>query len=161
MTCGAMKATARRLSPALRAVASLAVASSLAACAATDALAPVTDQTSAAAPSVEAALAQVDGYPRWREFPADPRNVPTTADIRARVEGVEADQAVLEQQVAGIGWTLDRLDLEPWAQAARARLDPRLARAATPEQFREIEPWAAALRERAEAPPPVDNHTAD
>lgn len=114
------------------------------------------DPNSAAAQRVEALARADDSFPRWEDFPAEPQNVPTAADIRNQVRGLQADETELNRQVAAIDWTLDESDGAPWAERTRNRIDPRLARPVDPNEVAEALTWAARMRARSTPPPPIN-----
>ena len=114
------------------------------------------DPNSPAAQRVGALARADDSFPRWEDFPAEPQNVPTVADIRNRVLALEASEAQLNLQVAAIDWTLDEDDGAPWAERTRNRLDPRLAQAVDPAFLAAEIERARRLRERATPPPPIN-----
>jgi len=124
----------------------------LSGCLATDPFAPPTDPQSAAAQQVNEAAARNMPYPRWSEFPAAPRDVPTADDIRMQVVSTEEAKAILQAQAAELVWTLD--DTEGWATAQRGLLDMSLAQPADADAAAQTEAWAAAARAEA-IPPPV------
>lgn len=106
------------------------------------------------APRIEALVEANRGFPRWREFPAAPADLPDPARIAANVRTLEGDAGALAGEVARIDWTLG----DPAALAAEARaqtdavpVSPDAARSAA-----EIDAFAETLRARAKAPPPVD-----
>lgn len=160
MTGDEMNATARRFLRRGRApllAAALVAAGGLSGCASYDPFDEPTDPTSPAAARVEALTGADMSYPRWAEFPAAPRDVPTAADIREQVVALEAADAALGREVAAIAWFLGPEDLEPWAARTRNRVDRRLAQPAPPGAVAEAEAWARAQRARATPPPPIDN----
>lgn len=124
----------------------------LSGCLASDPFAPPTDPQSAAAQQVNEAAARNMPYPRWSEFPAAPRDVPTAEDIRMQVVSTEEAKAILQAQAAELVWTLD--DTEGWATAQRSLLDMSLAQPAPADAAAQTEAWAAAARAEA-IPPPV------
>lgn len=124
----------------------------LSGCLASDPFAPPTDPQSAAAQQVNEAAARNMPYPRWSEFPAAPRDVPTAEDIRMQVVSTEEAKAILQAQAAELVWTLD--DSEGWATAQRSLLDMSLAQPAPADAAAQTEAWAAAARAEA-IPPPV------
>ncbi len=157
MTGGEMNATLDRVATAAARLAGMGLMAALAGCVSYSPFNSETDPTSPAAQRVDA-LARADGaYPRWEDFPAAPRDVPSAADIRARVVALEASEATLARQVAGIQWTLNESDGDPWARRTRARIDARLAQPADPNAMAEALAWAERLRARANPPPPVQN----
>lgn len=156
MTGDEMNATLDRVATTLGRLAGLAALGLLSACVSSP-FDRAADPTSPAAQRVET-LARRDGaFPRWEDFPAAPQNVPTAADIRARVVAIEAAEAQLGQQVRAIQWTLNESDGDPWARRVRARITPQLARPVEPNAMSEALAWAERLRRRAAPPPPVQN----
>lgn len=116
---------------------------------------PNFDQTSPLAPEAAAALVANRAYPRWRDFPAAPQDVPTPEQVGGRVASLGAASGALTGEVARINWTL-RGDPEAYAARARAQVQ---ALPVSPDAQRTqagIEAFAQALRDRAKAPPPVD-----
>lgn len=127
-----------------------------AACVSVDPFDRTADPTSPAAARVEALARANTEFPRWADFPDAPRNVPTAADIRNRVMGLEADETRLNTELAAIVWTLGPDDLEPWAERTRNRMDLRLAQTLDPEAAADARAWAESQRRRAVPPPPLD-----
>jgi len=97
----------------------------------------------------------LDTMPRWAEFPVLPTDVPTAADIKARVNVELARQKQLDAEVAALVW--DRQEPDQIRDSLLSRIDEKRAspvdQALTSEQ---LEALAAALRARA-APPPIAN----
>lgn len=155
MTGDGMNASRSRFAVASRGLAAVALSGALAGCAAYDPFNQEIDPNSPAAQRVEALARADDAYPRWEDFPAEPQAVPTAADIRNRVEGLQAEEVRLNRQVAAIDWTLDADDREPWAARTLNRIDPRLSRPVDPNEMAEALAWARRMRERADPPPPI------
>jgi len=156
MTGDGMNASLQRIESWARLVAAVALAGAVSGCMAYDPFNQTIDPNSPAAQRV-AALARADqSYPRWADFPAAPQNVPTDADIRNRVLGLETAELQLNRQVSAIDWTLTEADGEPWAIRSRNRIDPRLARPVDPDVLAEALTWARRMRERSEPPPPIN-----
>lgn len=136
-------------------VTSLAMAAGsllLAGCLAHDPFAPPTDPGSAAAAQVNAAAAKDRPFPRWADFPAAPRDVPTAEQFGMRVVETEEAKAILEAQARELVWTLD--NTEGWATASRGFIDPNLAQPAPADSRARSEAWAAEMRAKA-TPPPI------
>jgi hypothetical protein len=91
-------------------------------------------------------------YPRWSQFPAAPKNVPTLPQFAAKARDVSATQTQLLTEASQIQWTLN--DPDALAREARARIDPTLAVPAVPNAMADVEAWAAEARARATPPPP-------
>ncbi len=93
--------------------------------------------------------------PKWAEFPVVPTDVPTAADIKARVNAEQAVQKQLNAEVAALVW--DRQEPDQIRADLSGRIDLKHAgavdEAMTPAQ---MEALAAALRAKA-APPPIAN----
>lgn len=156
MTGDEMNANLGRIGFWARGLVLAAVGGALTGCMAYDPFNQAIDPNSAAAQRVEALARADDTYPRWEDFPAEPQNVPTAADIRNQVRTLESDEAELNRQVAAIDWTLDEDDGDPWAQRTRNRIDPRLARPVDPDDMAEALAWANRMRERSTPPPPIN-----
>lgn len=124
----------------------------LAGCLAHDPFAPPTDPQSAAAVQVNEAAARDRPYPRWADFPAKPKDVPTAEQFGMRVVETEEAKAILEAQARDLVWTLE--DTEGWATMARGFVDPRLSQPAPADSRAQTEAWAAEMRARA-TPPPI------
>lgn len=131
----------------------LAAGAVLAGCASTDVFRPKTDPNSPAARRIAELERQHRGYPRWSRFPAAPKNVPTAADIAARVDETQAAQADLLASAARIDWTLS--GTEAFAAETRAAIDPRLAQPAAPDATAETAAFARAMKDLATPPPPA------
>lgn len=141
----------------LLAAAIVAASGALGGCVSYDPFDESTDAASPAAARVQALTSAPLEFPRWADFPAAPRDVPTAEDIRRQVVALEGADAQLAREVAAIGWFLGPEDLEPWAARTRNRLDRALAQPAAPGAVAEAEAWARQLRERATPPPPIDD----
>lgn len=116
---------------------------------------PTFDQTSPLAPEAAAAVAANRAYPRWRDFPSAPQDVPAPDQVGGRVVSLGTASGALAGEVARIDWTLSG---DPEAYAARTRAEVQ-AVPVSPDAQRtqtEVEAFAQALRDRAKAPPPVD-----
>ena len=124
----------------------------LAGCLAHDPFAAPTDPESAAAVQVNEAAARDRPYPRWADFPAAPKDVPTDQQFAMRVVETEEAKAILEAQARDLVWTLD--DTEGWASGARGFVDPNLAQPAPADTRARTEAWAAEQRAKA-VPPPI------
>jgi hypothetical protein len=124
----------------------------LAGCLAHDPFAMPADPQSAAAQQVNEAAAQDRPFPRWADFPAAPRDVPTAEDFRMRVVETEEAQRILAAQASQLQWELD--NTESWAEATRSLVDAGLAEPAPADAAQLTEAWAAAARAKA-VPPPV------
>jgi hypothetical protein len=157
MTGSEMKANPQRIEAWVRLAAALVLAGATGGCMAYDPFNQTIDPTSPAAQRVGVQTRTDMAYPRWADFPAEPRNVPTATDIRNRVLGLEASELELNRQVAAIAWTLTPEDGAPWAERTRNRIDPRLSRPARPDEATEAVAWAQRMRERAAPPPPIDH----
>jgi hypothetical protein len=144
--------SARVNKSALTSLALLAGSLTLAGCLAHDPFAPPTDPKSAAAQQVNEAAARDAPFPRWADFPAKPKDVPTAEEFGMRVVETEEAKAILEAQARELVWTLD--NTEGWATAARDFVDPRFAQPAPPDSRAQTEAWAAEMRARA-TPPPI------
>ena len=113
-------------------------------------LAGQTDTTSSAAASV-AKVEHMDlPYPRWSQFPAAPKNVPTPAAVSTEAKAVEADQVQLLGEASGLQWTLCCTD--EWAAQARSAIDPAMAVQAPPDAAAQTEAFAKAMRDAATPP---------
>lgn len=156
MTGDVMNANLVRIGFWARGLAIAAAGCAATGCMAYDPFNQTIDANSAAAQRVEALARADDSFPRWEDFPAEPQNVPTAADIRNQVSALEASEVQLNRQVAAIDWTLDEDDGDPWAQRTRNRIDPRLARPVDPEAMAEALAWARRMRERSDPPPPIN-----
>ena len=127
---------------------------SLAGCLSTNPFDPPVDQSSPAAAQVET-LARADAdYPRWRDFPAAPQNVPTPAEIRTQVTLLETRQDAFATEVAALRWTLTE-NPEAWARQVASNINARLATPPPADATAQAEAFAARLRERAVPPPPI------
>jgi len=156
MTGDRMNASLHRIDFWARLAAVAALAGVASGCMAYDPFSQAIDPNSAAAQRV-AELARADRtYPRWRDFPAAPQNVPTETDIRNRVLGLEASEMQLNREIAAIDWTLTQADGDPWAGRTRNRLNPQLARPADPNAIPDALAWAERERQRAVPPPPIN-----
>lgn len=144
--------TARGNKSAFFVLAALAGATMLGGCLAHDPFGPATDPNSAAAQRVNEAAAQDRPYPRWSEFPAAPRDVPTEGEFAMRVVATEEAKAILEAQARDLVWTLD--DTEGWAAQARSHVEASYAQPAPADARAQTEAWAAEMRAKA-TPPPV------
>ena len=156
MTGDDMNANLARIGFWARGLAIAAAGCAATGCMAYDPFNQAVDPNSPAAQRVGALARADDSFPRWEDFPAEPQNVPTVADIRNRVLALEASEAQLNLQVAAIDWTLDEDDGAPWAERTRNRLDPRLAQAVDPAFLAAEIERARRLRERATPPPPIN-----
>lgn len=156
MTGNRMKASRQRIESWARLALVFAGGLSVSGCLGLDPFNQEIDPNSPAAQHVASLARADDSYPRWADFPAAPQNVPTAADIRNRVLGLEAAEAQLNSQVAAIDWTLTEADGDPWAIRTRNRIDPRLARPVDPNAVAEALAWAERMRERSVPPPPIN-----
>ena len=156
MTGGGMNASLQRIESLARVAAAVALAGAVSGCMAYDPFNQTIDPNSSAAQRVAALARADDSYPTWADFPAAPQNVPTAADIRNRVLNLETAELELNRQVAGIDWTLDEDDREPWAERTRNRLNPRLTRPVDPSEVSEALAWAERMRARSTPPPPIN-----
>lgn len=117
-------------------------------------LGPATDPASPIAPRVQSLVDANRDYPRWRDFPAAPTDLPPAAEIASSVERLHGQGSTLAQEAARIDWTMK--DAETEAAAVRAQVG---AVPVSPDAARtqaDIDAFAQELRDRAKAPPPVD-----
>lgn len=113
-----------------------------------------TDPASPIAPRVQAMVDANRDYPRWRDFPAAPTDLPQVAEVGRSIDRLQAEGSTLAQEAARIEWTMT--DAEAEAAAVRAQVG---AVPVSPDAARtqaDIEAFAQELRDRAKAPPPVD-----
>lgn len=107
-------------------------------------------------PDDQALVQSNRGYPRWADFPATSRDLPTAGQIAGRVDALGLAAQALAAETRRIAWTLD--DPAGFDDQIRRRVNLAAPSALTAQTHAEIEAFAAALRARAEAPPPVDRH---
>lgn len=112
-----------------------------------------TDPNAQGSAAITAEAAHPGPYPRWSQFPAVPANVPTVATWNADAKGLDADQAELLREAAGLQWTLH--DSDQWAAEQRRLIDPAMAVQAPPNSAAATEAFAAAARALAVPPPPA------
>lgn len=129
-----------------------AVLVSLSACA--GAFSPNTDPTSPIAPRVQALVDANRHYPSWENFPSAPTEVPTGAEVAARVDGLQGRSQGLSQEVGRIDWVLG--DAETLAAETRAKVEAVPTSPDSAQTQAEIEAFAQRLLERAKAPPAID-----
>lgn len=132
--------------------AALASAATLSGCIA-DPFNQPTDPNAPGAAQISQAAATPGGYPHWSNFPAKPTNVPTPAMWNSQAKAMDATQAELLHEAAGLQWTLDNTDA--WAAQQRALIDPAFAVPAPPNSEADTEAFAAKARALAVPPPPV------
>lgn len=103
----------------------------------------------------EAPAANINSMPKWSEFPLPPENVPTPAELLAKVTETKNQRQQLRTEVRALVW--DESDPNVFAETARDKINPSLAGPVDgTSSVAEIEALAAELRRRA-APPPVIN----
>ena len=103
----------------------------------------------------EASAANIDSMPKWSEFPLPPENVPTPAELLAKVTETKDQRKQLRTEVRALVW--DESDPNVFAETAHGQINPSLAGPVDgTSSVAEIEALAAELRRRA-APPPVVN----
>ena len=156
MTGGGMNATLDRLAAPMRLASGLLLAGLCAACVASP-FDRAADPSSPAAARVNELASANTAYPRWEDFPAEPTNVPTAADIRNGVLGLQASETRLNTQLAALQWTLGPDDGEPWAERTRNRIDLRLAQSLDPDFLQRQLDWAEQQRRRSVAPPRLND----
>ncbi|WP_155847330.1 hypothetical protein [Asticcacaulis sp. AC402] len=106
----------------------------------------------AVAPSLTSVAA---GLPKWSEFPVPPSDVPTVADIAARVKTQAIASTQLAAEVRALVWDND--EPESFAAAAIARINPIYLKPVDAVlSVEQIERLADDLRRRAVAPPMAD-----
>lgn len=157
MTGSGMNATLDRVGWWSRAAAVCGLAGLMAGCMSYDPFNRATDPNSPAAQRVESLARADQAFPRWEDFPAEPQNVPTTADIRNQVVALQGADSALDRDVAAIVWTLNEDDGEPWAARTRNRVNMRLAQAVDPAAVAEALAWAERQRARSQPPPPLND----
>ncbi len=121
--------------------------------------AQATAQTPAAAPATPGAdtpyqpSAPLNTMPRWSEFPGAPEGVPTTAEIRLRVNAQLAKRQQLNAETAALVW--DKQEPDAIAAEAKGLIDPAYLQPVEPIMTaQQAEAFAASLRAKA-APPPI------
>ncbi|MFN3230337.1 MAG: hypothetical protein ACK41P_10840 [Asticcacaulis sp.] len=110
------------------------------------------DKTSPAAASAAAAAKSAKVYPRWAEFPEAPKDVPSLAEIKGRVESVEKVQATLQLETDALVWELT--DPDAYAKVHLARFDKNLMDRIEKEPV-DIEAWAKKNRDKVQPPAPI------
>jgi hypothetical protein len=131
----------------------LAMAAGLSGCVGGDPFNAPIDKSSPVASRVAAISAQSGPYPHWSDFPAQPMNVPTPADIAARTATAQGAQAAILDHAGGLHWTLTAANTAAFLAETRATIDPALAKPAPAGSEAEIEAWAKAQRDLATPPP--------
>jgi hypothetical protein len=127
----------------------LAVASGLSGCVGGDPFNVPVDKSS----PVAAISGQAGPYPRWSDFPTQPKNVLTPADFAARTASAQAAQAAILDHAAGLHWTLTAAGAAAFLAENRAMIDPALAKPAPAGAQADFEAWAQAQRDLATPPP--------
>ena len=103
----------------------------------------------------EAPAANINSMPKWSEFPLPPENVPTPAELLAKVTETKDQRKQLRTEVRALVW--DESNPNVFAETVRDQINPSLAGPVDgTSSVAEIEALAAELRRRA-APPPVVN----
>lgn len=93
--------------------------------------------------------------PKWSEFPVPPKDVPTQATIKTRVDSEETLRDKLTAEVNALHWDGDVA--ETYQAATKARIDPEMLKPIdAPMSSDAIEAFAAQARKRA-VPPPIVN----
>lgn len=124
----------------------------LAGCASIDPVTASVDPDSPSAQRIEALIRENRDYPTWRDFPAEPTNLPSAAEYAARVAALQAAETELAGEVAALVWTLE--DTNGFLVETRSLVDPRLARPVTAADVADTQEFLRRTRELA-TPPPV------
>jgi hypothetical protein len=96
-----------------------------------------------------------EGFPTWSQFPPPPKDIPTLADIKAKVVEVEGQAKGLQTKVAGLDWELS--NPTAFVDQTKSRIDPVLSKPVDMVLSQtEIESFAQALRKKAIPPPIAD-----
>lgn len=106
------------------------------------------------APTIRDIERDEKGFPKWSNFPAAPENVPTSADIRQRVNDIKSHEVALEAAVAGLNW--ETIDPAAYSSTTRARLNTDLSRPVTKNNCGDIHQFALSTRARVVVPPSPD-----
>ncbi len=110
------------------------------------------DKSSPAAASAAAAAKGAKVYPRWAEFPEAPKDVPSLATIKGRVEAVEKVDAQLHAETEALVWELT--DPEAFARQNLARIDKAQMDRIEKEPI-DIVAWAKKHRDKVQPPAPI------
>lgn len=110
------------------------------------------DKTSPAAASAAAAAKSAKVYPRWTEFPEAPKDIPSLATIKGRVEAVEKVEAALRDETDALVWELT--DPDAYARQNLSRVDKSLWDRIEKEPV-DIEAWAKKNRDKVQPPAPI------
>jgi hypothetical protein len=137
----------------MRAAAALLVAGLLAGCASIDPVTASVDPDSPSAQRIEALIRENREYPTWRDFPAEPTNLPSPADYAARVAALQAAETELAGEVAALVWTLE--DTDGFLAETRTLVNPAMARPVTAADVADTEAFLRRARELATPPPAV------
>jgi hypothetical protein len=131
----------------------LAAAAGLSGCVGGDPFNAPVDKSSPVAARVTAISGESGPYPRWADFPAQPRNVATPADFAARTASAQAAQATILDHASGLQWTLTAEGTASFVAQNRAKVDPALAKPAPAGTAEQTEAYAKAERDLATPPP--------
>lgn len=110
------------------------------------------EKSSPAAANVKSVMGRDMPYPKWSQFPAEPKGVPTQADFASRAQDLQQSQADTLASARSIDWTLS--GTEQWAQEARNQINPTLAASAPPNAAADTQAFVDAARKAATPPPP-------
>lgn len=95
-------------------------------------------------------------YPRWKDFPASPTDLPPATVVAAQVATLNVTGGALTGEVSRLDWTLS--DPDAYVAAVMARVAAARIAPATARTRAEIDAIADDLRERGRAPPPIARH---
>ncbi len=136
-----------------KALAAAALCAPLGACASIDPFERRADTQSPAANRVDRIAAENLPYPKWSQFPGQPKDVPAQGEFATRVAGLDTSRSQLLGAAAAIHWELH--DSEAWAASARSLIDPRLATPAPADAAAQTDAFLKAMKALATPPAPV------
>lgn len=136
----------------MRAATAGLAAALLVGCASIDPITASVDPSSPSAQRIEALIRENRDYPTWRDFPAEPTDLPTAAEYAARVAALQAAETELAGEVAALVWTLE--DTEGFLAETRALVRRDMARPVSGADIADTQEFLRRTRELA-TPPPV------
>jgi hypothetical protein len=114
---------------------------------------PPVNPESPVAAQAQAAVDQDYPYPRFRDIPAKPKDLPSAAELKGQVADLSQTGQGQARWVAANPPMSD--NVEGWAAQATAQLPAFVHEQLPADQAQRSETYAAQLRAEAAAPPPI------